>query len=173
MYAGDSLAARAGGAGPPSGSVVLCLDFEGVSRGEVCGGVYDRDLLVDVEADLGGVPGGSFVSPLPEPVGVERRLDLDDLSGGEELHCGTYGVDLQCEDEGGDVTPRSQCQPLLAEHEPPRGGYEFDCLPSVPASAGVQGSDSSDQEPADGLGGLYTWEWLDDAEVFLLGGELQ
>ena len=26
---------------------------------------------------------------------------------------------------------------------------------------------------ADGLGGLYTWEWLDDAEAFVLGGDVQ
>ena len=107
------------------------------------------------------------------PVGVERCLDLDGPSGGEVPHCGTYAADLHCEDEGGDVTPRSQCQPRLAEHEPPRGGYEFDCLPSVPASAEAQGSDTSDEEPADGLGGLYTWDWLDDAEAFVLGGDVQ
>ena len=55
----------------------------------------------------------------------------------------------------------------------PRGGYEFVCSPSVSASAEAQGSDTSDEEPADGLGGLYTWDWLDDAEAFVLGGDVQ
>ena len=61
----------------------------------------------------------------------------------------------------------------LAQHEPPRGGDEFVGSPSVSASAEAQGSDTSDAEPADGLGGLYTWDWLDDAEAFVLGGDVQ
>ena len=195
--------------------------------GELCGGMYERDLLVDVEADLGGVHGGSFVSPEPEPVGGERRLDFDALIGGEDLQCGTYAADLRCEHEGGDVTPRSQHQSSLAQHTPPRGGYspehvpaggssggeqpdcgtyeadlrcqheggdvtsrlqyqlssaqhelprggdEFVGSPTVSASAEAQGRDTRDEEPAAGLGGLYTWEWLDDAEVFVLGGDVQ
>ena len=71
------------------------------------------------------------------------------------------------------MTPRSQYQPSLAQHEPPRGGDEFDGSPSVSASAEAQGCDTSDEEPADGLGGLYTWDWLDDAEAFVLGGDVQ
>ena len=43
----------------------------------------------------------------------------------------------------------------------------------VSASAEAQGCDTSDEEPADGLGGLYTWDWLDDAEAFGLGGDVQ
>ena len=60
-----------------------------------------------------------------------------------------------------------------AQHEPPRGGDEFVESPSVSASAEAQGCDTSDEEPADGLGGLYTWDWLDDAEAFVLGGDVQ
>mgnify|MGYP006258057099 CR=1 FL=1 len=44
---------------------------------------------------------------------------------------------------------------------------------SVSESAEAQGCDTSDEEPADGLGGLYTWDWLDDAEAFVLGGDVQ
>ena len=51
--------------------------------------------------------------------------------------------------------------------------HEFVGSPSVSASAEAQGCDTSDEEPADGLGGLYTWDWLDDAEAFVLGGDVQ
>ena len=87
--------------------------------------------------------------------------------------CHPVAVDLQCEDEGGDATPRSQYEPSLAQEQPPRGGDEFVGSPSVSVSAEAQGCDTSDEEPADGLGGLYTWDWLDDAEAFVLGGDVQ
>ena len=135
--------------------------------------MYERDLLVDVEADVGGVHGGAVVSPEAEPVGIERRLDLDALIGGEDLQCGMYAADLRCEHEGGDVTPRSQYEPSLAQHESPRGGDEFVGSPSVSARVEAQGCDTSDEEPPDGLGGQYTWGWLDDAEAFVVGGDLQ
>ena len=79
-YAGDVLAAPGGGAGPSS--VVRRLDFESVPGGGACGGMYERDLLVDVEADVEAVHDGSVVSPEPEPVVGGRRLDLDALIGG-------------------------------------------------------------------------------------------
>ena len=232
-YAGDVLTSPGGGGG--SSSVVRRLDFESVPGGGACGGMYERDLLVDVEADVGGGHGIAVVSPEPEPGGIERRLDVDALIGGEDLQCGmyaadrrceheggdvtprsqyhpslaqhepprggyspepvasgaercldfhgpsggepphwgTYAVDLQCEDEGGDVTPRSQYQPSLAQHESPRGVDEFVVSPSVSARVEAQGCDTSDEEPPDGLGGQYTWDWLDDAEAFVVGGDLQ
>ena len=71
------------------------------------------------------------------------------------------------------MTPRSQYQPSPAQHELPRGGDEFVGAPSVSASAEAHGCGTSDEEPADGLGGLYTGDWLDDAEAFVLGGDVQ
>ena len=117
-------------------------------------------------------PRGGY-SPEPVASGAERCLDFHGPSGGELPHWGTYAVDLQCQDEGGDVTPRSQYQPSLAQHESPRGGDEFVGSPSVSASVEAQGCDTSDEEPADGLGGQYTWGWLDDAEAFVVGGDVQ
>ena len=171
---------------PEPGGIERRLDLDALMGGEdlQCG-MYAADLRCEHEG--GDVTPRSQYHPSlaqhepprggysPEPVasGAERCLDFHGPSGGELPHWGTYAVDLQCEDEGGDVTPRSQYQPSLAQHESPRGVDEFVVSPSVSARVEAQGCDTSDEEPPDGLGGQYTWDWLDDAEAFVVGGDLQ